>query len=120
LTRKKRFNTWHTLAGMLRKAFTLLKGAWNRFANPDLSRIRNDPVARATLGFVRSPYTQMQMYMHGKTTGGLAIPFVFGDGYHTAEEIKALIRESQADYDRRRKLTKQKNAQPAPQTEQNP
>jgi len=108
------------LTGMLRKAFTLLKRAWNRFANPDLSRIRNDPVARATLGFVRSPYTQMQMYMHGKTTGGLAIPFVFGDGYHTAEEIKALLRESQADYDRRRKLAKQKNARPAPQTEQSP
>jgi len=95
---------------MLRKAFTLLKKAWNRFLNPDLSRIRNDPVARATLGYVRSPFTQMQMYMHGKTTGGLAIPFVFGDGHHTAEEIKALLRESEADYDRRRKLAEQKTS----------
>jgi len=111
---------WHTLAGILRKAFTLLKRAWNCFVNPDLSRIRNDPVARATLGFVRSPYTQMQMYMHGKTTGGLAIPFVFGDGYYTAEEIQAILREAEADHDRRRKLAKQKNAREAPQTEQNP
>lgn len=92
---------------MLRKAFTLLKKAWNRFLNPDLSRIRNDPVARATLGFVRSPYTQMQTYQ-GRTTGALAAPFVFGDGHHTAEEIKALLRESEADYDRRRKLAEQK------------
>jgi len=104
---------------MLRKAFTLLKRAWNRFANPDLSTIRNDPVAHATLGFVRSPYTQMSMYMHGRTTGGLTIPFLFGDGYHTAEEIQAILRESEADYDRRRKLTKHKNARPAQQAEQN-
>ena len=77
-------------------------------------------MARATLGFVRSPYTQMQMYMHGKTTGGHAIPFVFGDGYHTADEIKAILREAEADHDRRQKLAKQKNTKEAPQTERSP
>jgi len=119
LLQRKRLDRWLTSTGMLRKAFTLLKRALNRFVNPDLSGIMKDPVSRATLGFVRSPYTHMQMYMHGRTTGGLVIPFVFGDGHHTAEEIKALLRESEADYDRR-KLAKQKKAPPAQQTEQNP
>jgi len=106
------------LMGMLRKAFTLLKRAWSRFANPDLSRIRNDPVARATLGFVRSPYTQMRTYTHGPPGGAMPLPFLFGDGYHTTEEIKAILRESEADYDRRGKLAEKKNARPASQTEQ--
>jgi len=103
---------------MLRKVFTVLKRAWNRFANPDLSTLRDDPVTRATLGFVRSPYTQMSTYMHGQPRGAMPLPFLFGDGYHTAKEIQAILRESEADYDRRRKLAKRKNARPAEQTEQ--
>ncbi len=112
MLRRKRLDGWLILTGMLRKAFTLLKRALNRFVNPDLSTLRDDPVSRATLGFVRSPYTQMSMYMHGRTTGGLVIPFVFGDGYHSKEEIQAILRES--------KETKQKKARRALQTEQSP
>lgn len=100
------------MTGMLRRAFTLLKRAWNGFVHPDVSKFRDDPVSRATLGFVRSPMTQMSMYMHGRTTGGLALPYLFGDGYHDAKEIQEILRES--------KKTKRKNARPALQTKQNP
>ena len=48
----------------------------------------------------------------------MPLPFLFGDGYHTTEEIKAILRESEADYDRRGKLAEKKNARPASQTEQ--
>jgi len=81
-------------SGVIRKVIEWLRRAWNRFVNPDLSTIRDDPVSRATLGFVRSPYTHMSMYMHGRTTGGLVIPFLFGDGYHDAKEIQEVLRES--------------------------
>jgi len=77
---------------VLRRAFALLKRAWNRFANVDVmphQLTTKDLVSSATLSFVRPPQQQMSMY--GPPGGTFALPYPPGDGYHAAKAIEAVI-----------------------------
>jgi len=95
---------------VLRRAFTLLRRAWNRFANVDVlphQQTTKDPVSSATLSFVRPP--QLQMSMYGPKGGSFALPYPPGDGYHAAKAIQAIV-SKETDEKLRQRLQKRRGA----------
>jgi len=94
----------------LRKAFTLLKRALNRFANVDVmphQQTIKDPVSSATLSFVSPP--QLQMSMYGPPGGTFALPYPPGNRYHAAKAIEAVISQ-ETDGKLREQLRKRRDA----------
>lgn len=99
-----------TLVDVLRKAFTLLKRALNRFANVDVmphQQTIKDPVSSSMLSFVRPP--QLQMSMYGSPGGTFALPYPPGNGYHAARAIQASV-SKETDGKLREQLRKRRDA----------
>jgi len=94
---------------VIRRAFALLKRAWNRFANVDVmphQLTTKDPVSSATLSFVRPPQQQMSVY--GPPGGSYALPYPPGDGYHAAKAIQAIV-SKETDEKLRQRLQKRRD-----------